>query len=157
MWFEEKLPGSLRMRLPLHHFIDYATWVTTNIQGIFSLEYQTYGFISIFLISKHMRRHHLDKTQSTCVDGRVHGAGMGSIWGRQDPCGPHVGPMNFAIWIIIQISEMVVDVLATNRHQDTNCHTNDVNSISIQFKKFYCFTKYKWILDTHSSTQLQTW
>ena len=23
---------------------------------------------------------------------------MGSIWGRQDPGGPHVGPMNFAIW-----------------------------------------------------------
>ena len=24
---------------------------------------------------------------------------MGSIWGRQDPGGPHVGPMNFAIWV----------------------------------------------------------
>ena len=23
---------------------------------------------------------------------------MGSIWGRQDPGGPHVGPMNFFIW-----------------------------------------------------------
>ena len=23
---------------------------------------------------------------------------MGSIWGRQDPGGPHVSPMNFAIW-----------------------------------------------------------
>ena len=23
---------------------------------------------------------------------------MGPIWGRQDPSGPHVGPMNFAIW-----------------------------------------------------------
>ena len=27
---------------------------------------------------------------------------MGPIWGRQDPCGPHVGPMNFAIWDITQ-------------------------------------------------------
>ena len=25
---------------------------------------------------------------------------MGPIWGRQDPDGPHVGPMNFAIWAI---------------------------------------------------------
>ena len=24
---------------------------------------------------------------------------MGPIWGRQDPGGPHVGPMNFAIWV----------------------------------------------------------
>ena len=23
---------------------------------------------------------------------------MGLIWGRQDPGGPYVGPMNFAIW-----------------------------------------------------------
>ena len=28
---------------------------------------------------------------------KVHGANMGPIWGRQDPDGPHVGPMNFAI------------------------------------------------------------
>ena len=32
-------------------------------------------------------------------DSNVHGANMGPIWGRQDPGGPHVGPMNFAIWI----------------------------------------------------------
>ena len=26
---------------------------------------------------------------------------MGPIWGRQDPGGPHVGPVNFAIWSVI--------------------------------------------------------
>ena len=31
-------------------------------------------------------------------DSKVHGANMGPIWGRQDPLGPHAGPMNFAIW-----------------------------------------------------------
>ena len=31
-------------------------------------------------------------------DSKVHGANVGPIWGRQDPGGPHVGPMNFAIW-----------------------------------------------------------
>ena len=31
-------------------------------------------------------------------DSKVHGAIMGLIWGRQDPGGPHVGPMNLAIW-----------------------------------------------------------
>ena len=30
-------------------------------------------------------------------DSNVHGANMGPIWGRQDPGGPHVGPMNIAI------------------------------------------------------------
>ena len=31
-------------------------------------------------------------------DSKVQGANMGPIWVRQDPGGPHVGPMNFAIW-----------------------------------------------------------
>ena len=30
-------------------------------------------------------------------DSKVHGPSTGPIWGRQDPGGPHVGPMNFAI------------------------------------------------------------
>ena len=33
-------------------------------------------------------------------DSKVHGADMGPIWGRQDPDGPHVGPMTFAIWAV---------------------------------------------------------
>ena len=32
-------------------------------------------------------------------DSKVHGANMGPIWGQQDPVGPHVGPMNFAVWV----------------------------------------------------------
>ena len=32
-------------------------------------------------------------------ESKVHGVNMEPIWGRQDPGGPHVGPMYFAIWI----------------------------------------------------------
>ena len=32
-------------------------------------------------------------------DSQVHGANMGPVWGRQDPGGPQVGPMNFVIWV----------------------------------------------------------
>ena len=31
-------------------------------------------------------------------DSKVHEANMGPTWGRQGPGGPHVGPMNFAVW-----------------------------------------------------------
>ena len=31
-------------------------------------------------------------------DSKVHGINIGPIWGRQDPGGPYVGPMNLAIW-----------------------------------------------------------
>ena len=34
-------------------------------------------------------------------DSKVHGANMGPIWDREDPGGPHVGPLNFAIWGIV--------------------------------------------------------
>ena len=34
------------------------------------------------------------------LDSKVHGANMGPIWSRQDPGGPHVGPMNFAVWVV---------------------------------------------------------
>ena len=36
----------------------------------------------------------------TIPDSKVPGATMGPIWGQQDPGGPHVGPMNFAIWAL---------------------------------------------------------
>ena len=32
-------------------------------------------------------------------DSKVYGASMGPNWGRQDPGGPHVGPMDLAIWV----------------------------------------------------------
>ena len=38
-------------------------------------------------------------------DSKVLGANVGPIWGRQDPGGPHVGPMNFAIYITLLISQ----------------------------------------------------
>ena len=38
------------------------------------------------------------KARYSISDSKVYGANMGPIWGRQDPRGPHVGPMNSAIW-----------------------------------------------------------
>ena len=35
-------------------------------------------------------------------DSKAHGANMGPIWGRQAPGGPHVDPMNLAIWAVSQ-------------------------------------------------------
>ena len=40
------------------------------------------------------------KIPTAIPDNKVHEdeVNMGPIWGRQDPGGPHVGPINFAIW-----------------------------------------------------------
>ena len=44
---------------------------------------------------------------------KVHEANMAPIWGRQDPGGPHVGPMNFALWgyTTIAILLLLLDLL----------------------------------------------
>ena len=51
-----------------------------------------------------------DKTKSQgfidhegSLDSKVHGANMGPIWGRQDPGGPHVGPINSDISVSIKL------------------------------------------------------
>ena len=38
-------------------------------------------------------------------DSKVHGASMGPTWALSVPDGPHVGPMNLAIRVLIQKSE----------------------------------------------------
>ena len=41
---------------------------------------------------------------------KVHGVNMGPTWGRQDPRGPYVGPMNLAIWgiYVLRVSRMIL-------------------------------------------------
>ena len=41
-------------------------------------------------------------------DSKIHGATMGPIWDRQDPDGPHVGPMNFAIW---EVATFLIEII----------------------------------------------
>ena len=41
-------------------------------------------------------------------DSKIHRGNMGPTWGRQDPGGTHVGPMNFAIWEVFPIKLLKV-------------------------------------------------
>ena len=53
----------------------------------------------------------------TYPDSKVHGAHLGPIWGRQDPGGPHVGPMNFAISVHTSKSWPFFNSLAPGRFE----------------------------------------
>ena len=49
---------------------------------------------------------------------KVCGANMGPIWGRQDPGGPHVVAMNFAIW-----GQLDLDIfIGTNEYLGVTYH-----------------------------------
>ena len=68
-----------------------------------------YGVSSVFKILE--ERNHVKNTPysiyllpETYPDSKDHGANVGPIWGRQDPGGPHVGRMNLAIWVALQVT-----------------------------------------------------
>ena len=44
-------------------------------------------------------------------DSKVYGANMGPMWGRQNPCGHHVGHMNLAIWDALNLSALTTQGL----------------------------------------------
>ena len=65
-------------------------------------------------------------------DSKVHGANMGPIWGRQDPGGPHVGPM-LAPWTLLSgIDCPLTDMGEMNKCQITTqqWHHNECDGIS---------------------------
>ena len=53
-------------------------------------------------------------------ESQVDGANMGPSWDRQDPGGPHVGPMNLAIWdvtlVVITGSIIIVPLWSSEGH-----------------------------------------
>ena len=46
----------------------------------------------------HHRQRLFVENSLNIPNSNVHGANMGPTWGRQDPGGPHVGPMSLVIW-----------------------------------------------------------
>ena len=68
--------------------------------------------------------YHLNCHIHRIPDSKVHGANMGPTWGRQDPGGPHVGPMNLAIWdsvLEIYIVHQVLSIISIKSHFDISC------------------------------------
>ena len=59
-------------------------------------------------------------------------ANMGPVWGRQDPGGPHVGPVNFVIWVAITSTESLLYFTRT-----TGKSANGVRIISFQNVSLY--------------------
>ena len=80
---------NMKMFLSVHQQLQRIDWIY--------LSTIPRNFSSVWTATKHTRPMLLWAPGSS-PDSKVHGANMGSIWGRQDPDGPLVGPMNFSIW-----------------------------------------------------------
>ena len=81
----------------------------------------------IYAISCYIGPHY---RHLTVPDSKVHGANMGPIWGWQDPGGPNVGPMNFAIWGILEENDHVLRNL-------TACDFLFQEVLTEQYKDYY--------------------
>ena len=59
-------------------------------------------------------------------DSKVYGPNMGPIWDRQDPGGPHVGPMNFVIWDYVDTKSSGFETMwdVTIRRPITYCNSD---------------------------------
>ena len=77
---------------------DVLSWYkTASVHWIF---YQFCGYGWPDVLAQDNSKHRAE--YAPIPDSKVHGSNMERIWARQDPGGPHVGPMNFAIWDVFQ-------------------------------------------------------
>ena len=81
--------------------------IRINMYCIVPLFTSLLRFSIIIVLNEHQFVHGLwyagSKTASqsdVIPDSKVHGTNMGPIWGRQDPGGPHIGPMTLLSGIL---------------------------------------------------------
>ena len=65
---------------------------------LISLDLTALNSVVVSLIDEIVIASHLDHRGPDKIVAILKLTNIGFIWGRQDPGGPHVGPMNLAIW-----------------------------------------------------------
>ena len=66
-----------------------------------------------FYCNMYEKSGRLSSTYNTIPDSKVHGANKGPNWDLSTPYGPHVGPMNLAIWNGFQSERYCITLLLT--------------------------------------------
>ena len=82
---------------------DFVNIMNLNLNAFVNHSWCSYFFSFPFYSNTSL----VDTLFNHVPDSKIHGANMGPTWGRQDPGGPHVGPMNFAIWGDTAIGELL--------------------------------------------------
>ena len=80
----------------LEYYWIYGSLPDTYIIILFQNEYGVQWSENNYIFSNKLHRPWQNSLYS-----KVHGNNMGPSWGRQDPGGFHVGPMNSAIWVLL--------------------------------------------------------
>ena len=62
--------------------------------------FQTLSLTSCIMVTTAGHKNTCRDDITVFPDSKVHGANMGTTWDLSAPGGPHVGPMNLAIWVV---------------------------------------------------------
>ena len=126
-----------------HHILSVVSYIS----------WESWAFASIIAMQSMMCASNWVQYGLSVPDSKIHGANMGPIWGRQDPGGPHVGPMNFAIRGGICLFDIT---LSHYHHYADLCQLHSVECVfkiklilSIIFNMIYgavCFFVYLFLL-----------
>ena len=80
-------------------------------------------------------------------DSKVHGANMGPIWGRQDPGGPYVGPMNMLFGMVslmrkpllmIWTNGIAISTAISHAKGTVSIHQGDSRWLNIRVSHHFC-------------------
>ena len=83
-------------------------------------------------------------------DSKVYGANIGPTWGQQDPGGPYVDPMNFAIWDIQYVANTgrVVTLIMILKSSDWLFQGNNISInliiTTVMHAKYRHLVLYRW-------------
>ena len=79
--------------------------IVNRMDGIRGLEYMANADMGLALVNIQTIGQFIHPAN------KVHVANMGTIWGREDPVGPRVGPMNLAIWVVLWRAVFAADAV----------------------------------------------
>ena len=88
-------------------------------------------------------QQHDGTTSSFSPDSKVHEAYMGPIWGREDPGGPHVDPMNLAIGAPSHGDLCHWSVIYCSGQSDTSCTSDKTLSKPMMAQFGDVYMRYK--------------
>ena len=112
------------------------TW--SNITWFFIRVQQWWGLNTTLDLNSQQTSHTLPYPHS-----KVPGPNMGPIWGRQDPGGPHVGPRNFAIWVVLCVLCCVemCSIFFRGPSQFRDAISTEILIINMRWVDHHIFTK----------------
>ena len=100
------------VRVPMQWSVNSLNWSLSIFSNLALFSNQGIANKLCFGLREHYKLHVTTDSITTFIgdypNSKVHGANMGPIWVLWAPDGPHVGPMNLAIWVLLWMVSLII-------------------------------------------------